>query len=130
MTSEWELLDRRWDPPGKLRLTRPGDAFEVWASTGMHADGTPWYVNLQDPLKRVGAGFTTMDHLLDLLVSPDLRSWEWKDQAEFELAQQAGILSASRATEIRAVGQGVINALRSGAPPWDVSWATWTPPEP
>lgn len=71
---EWELHDRPWSPPGKLRLTRPGDAFEVWATPGMHHDGTPWYVNLQDPLRRVGAGFTTIDHLLDLLVSPDLHT--------------------------------------------------------
>ena len=70
IAGEWELRERRWDPPGKLRITRPGDAFDVWGSPGMHDDGTPWYVNLQDPLRRVGAGFTTMDHLLDLLVPP------------------------------------------------------------
>jgi hypothetical protein len=130
MTGEWQLRDRRWDPPGTLRLTRPGDAFDVWASPGMHDVGTPWYVNLQDPLRRVGAGFTTMVHLLDLLVSPDLDSWEWKDEREFELAQEAGPLSSSRAAEIRAVGLGVVTALQAGHAPWDVSWATWTPPEP
>lgn len=130
MTGRWELLDRRWDPPGTLRLTRPGDEFEVWASPGMRDDGASWYVNLQDPLRRVGAGFTTMDHVLDLVVSPDMRSWEWKDEAEFELAQEAGLFSSSRAAEIRAVGLGIVTALQAGQPPWDPSWAAWTPPEP
>lgn len=130
ISGEWELLDRRWSPPGTLRLTRPGDAFDVWASPGMHADGTPWYVNLQDPLRRVGAGFTTMDHLLDLLVSPDLDTWEWKDDAEFEFAQEAGLFSSCRATEIRAVGLDIVTAVETGQPPWDQSWATWRPPEP
>ncbi len=130
IAGNWELRDRRWVPPGKLRLTRPGDAFEVWASPGMHDDGTPWYVNLQDPLRRVGAGFTTVDHLLDLLVSPDLHSWEWKDEAEFEFAQEVGLFSSSRAAEIRAVGLDIVTALETGQPPWDPSWATWAPPEP
>ncbi len=130
MTGEWELIDRTWGPPGKLRLTRPRDPFEVWASPGMHEHATPWYINLQDPLRRVGAGFMTIDHLLDILVAPDLRSWEWKDEAEFEYAQQAGLFSASRAAEIRAVGLDIVKAIEAGQPPWDPSWATWTPPAP
>jgi hypothetical protein len=127
IAGEWELINRTWGPPGKLRLTRPGDAFEVWASPGMQEDGTPWYVNLQDPLRRVGAGFTTMDHLLDVLVSPDLQSWEWKDEAEFEFAEEAGLLSAPRAAEIRAMALDIIKAVEAGQPPWDPSWATWNP---
>jgi hypothetical protein len=63
-------------------------------------------------------------------VSPDLRSWEWKDEAEFEFAQRAGLLSSSRAAEIRAVGLDIVNAVETGQPPWDTSWATWAPPEP
>ncbi len=129
IAGEWELHDRQWGPPGKLRLTRPGDAFEVWATPGMHEDGTPWYVNLQDPLRRVGVGFTTIDHLLDLLVSPDLHTWEWKDEAEFEFAQETGLFSTSRAAQIRAVGLEIVTAVEAGQPPWDPSWATWTPPE-
>lgn len=114
IAGEWELAARRWDPPGRLRLTRPGDAFEVWASPGTGDDRAPWYVNLQDPLRRVGAGFRTMDHLLDLLVSSDLRSWEWKDEAEFEFARRAGVFSPSRAAEIRAVGSRSSGPSRPG----------------
>jgi hypothetical protein len=34
ITQDWELIDREWSSPGTLRLSRPGDAFEVWVAPG------------------------------------------------------------------------------------------------
>jgi hypothetical protein len=127
VNGNWELTDRVWGPPGKLRISRPGDPFDVWRSP---EPASPWYVNLQEPLHRVNAGFTTMDHVLDILVSSDLSSWEWKDEGEFDYAQEAGFFSPTRAAEIRASGLRVIEAVETGQPPWDPSWAAWTPPAP
>lgn len=128
MSRSWELTDKTWGPPGKLRLTRPGDPFDIWMSPV--PDGRPrepWYVNLQEPLRRVNSGFTTMDHILDILVAPDLTSWEWKDEAEFAYAQEVGFLSAARAGIIREMGLWIIKRIEAGQPPWDLSWATWSP---
>ncbi|HWD09656.1 MAG TPA: DUF402 domain-containing protein [Actinomycetota bacterium] len=108
-----------------LRLSRPGDPFDVWQSPD---PASPWYVNLQEPLARVNAGFTTMDHVLDIVVAADLRSWEWKDEAEFDYAQEAGFYSPTRAAEIRTSGLRVIEAVEAGRPPLDPSWASWSPP--
>lgn len=127
ITQDWELIDREWSSPGTLRLSRPGDAFEVWVAPG---EGSPWYVNLQEPLRRVQAGFTTMDHVLDILVARDLTSWHWKDEEEFGYAQRTGLYSPARAAEIRETGLAVIEAVEAGQPPWDPSWAAWSPPLP
>jgi hypothetical protein len=128
LNGAWELTDKTWGPPGKLRLSRPGDAFDVWMSPAMGGSREPWYVNLQEPLRRVPTGFTTMDHVLDILVAPDLASWEWKDEDEFAYAQQAGYFSPSRAAHIRDTGLTVIEHIGSGSPPWDTTWANWSPP--
>jgi hypothetical protein len=120
-TGEWELTDLPWRGPGTLRLTRPGDPFDVWLLSDC------WYVNLQDPLRRVGSGFTTIDHILDLVVAHDLRSWRWKDEDELAHARESGLYSRQRVAEIRAVGQGVADAVDAGRPPWDVTWAARLP---
>jgi hypothetical protein len=125
ISGDWDLIDRVWGPPGTLRLSRPGDAFEVWVAPG---DGSPWYVNLQEPLRRVRAGFVTMDQVLDILVARDLTWWRWKDEEEFDYAQQTGFFTAARAAEIRETGLGIIKAVEAGRPPWDPSWGAWSPP--
>jgi hypothetical protein len=129
LAGAWDLGTKVWGPPGKLRLSRPGDPFDVWMSP-RSAPGSPepWYVNLQEPLRRVNAGFTTMDHILDILVAPDLTSWEWKDEDEFDYAREAGLLSPIRAAAIRETGYRIIKDIESGQPPWNLTWATWTPP--
>jgi Protein of unknown function (DUF402) len=102
-----------------------GDAFEVWVAPG---DESPWYVNLQEPLRRVGAGFVTMDQVLDILVGRDLTWWRWKDEDEFDYARRTGFFTPARAAEIRETGDRIIKAVEAGRPPWDPSWATWSPP--
>lgn len=127
ITGDWELIDRAWGAPGTLRLSRPGDPFEVWMGPG---DDSPWYVNLQEPLRRVRSGFTTMDQVLDILVARDLSWWRWKDEEEFAYAQRAGHFTPAQAAEIRRTGLAVIAAVEAGRPPWDLSWASWSPPLP
>jgi hypothetical protein len=127
ITGDWELIDRDWEGPGVLRLSRPRDPFDVWVWPG---ETSPWYVNLQEPLRRIRAGFATMDHVLDILVARDLSSWQWKDEEEFDYAQQVGFLTPIRAAEIRDVGLAIVKAVEAGKPPWDPSWAKWSPPAP
>jgi hypothetical protein len=128
LTKDWELIDKTWLPPGKLRITRPGDPFDVWTSpASSDRPPGPWYVNLQEPLRRVQAGFVTMDHVLDLVVAPDLRSWTWKDEEELAYAQHTGFFTAERTAQIRSVGEAVIAQLEAGTPPWDPDWSAWSP---
>lgn len=128
VAGDWALIDRVWRPPGKLMVTRPGDPYTVMISPpGSNGDRRDWYVNLQEPLQRVAAGFRTMDQTLDLVVSHDLTTWRWKDEDEFDYAQQTGLYTPKLAATIRQAGQHVIDALAAGQPPWNPGWAEWRP---
>ena len=70
-----------------------------------------WYINLQDPIRRTEIGFDTMDHMLDVVISPDMDSWEWKDEDELAAAEKAGIGSKEKAQAIRQEAERAIELL-------------------
>jgi hypothetical protein len=123
----WRIGDGVWRENAALQLARPGTAqaivlfwrAEDWAFRG-------WYVNLQAPLVRTGAGFDTEDHVLDVVVAPDLH-WSWKDEDEFEAAQRIGRFIAAQAAAIRAEGETAIAAIESRGWPYDGGWDEWRP---
>lgn len=130
LAGTWDMIDRIWQPPGKLMISRPSEAFDVSVTPTPVLNGasSDWYVNLQEPLRRCACGFRTMDHTLDIVVSHDLTNWRWKDEDEFTYAQQTGLYSRRHAAQIRATGERIIEALEHGAPHWDPRWAAWSPP--
>jgi hypothetical protein len=113
---------------GLLRLARPGAAHDVWARWSP-VDGrfTGWKVNLQAPLRRSRIGFDTLDHLLDLVVAPDLRSWHWKDADELDQAVAQDLFSADMAAAIRAEGERALAAIQSRSWPYSGGWEDWSP---
>jgi len=124
----WTLRDKVFRPPGLLRIGRDDQPFEVWRfTTPDEREVTSWYVNLQEPLRRTPDGFETLDHVLDIVIAPDLSSWTWKDEDELVDAVDHGVLTSDDAAAIRATGEAVIAAVERGDPPWDLSWATWHP---
>lgn len=124
----WVLRDRVWQPPGLLRITRDDQPFEVWRfATPDEAGVASWYVNLQEPLRRADDAFETLDHILDIVVAPDLSWWTWKDEDELAHAVDIGHTSVEDAARIRATGETIIAGIESGDPPWDLSWSTWHP---
>jgi hypothetical protein len=126
----WTLRDRAWHPPGLLRIGRVGQPFEVWRMSTPDERGVAcWYINLQEPLRRTADGFETLDHVLDIVVAPDLSWWRWKDEDELLAAVDHGVIDAKEAAAIRATGESVVAAIERGEPPWDLTWATWQPPD-
>jgi hypothetical protein len=85
-------------------------------------------VNLQEPLRRTRLGFDSMDQLLDLVISPDLSTWHWKDEDEFNEAVALGVYSSEDARAIRAEGEGVIARLQARQSPFYDGWENWCPP--
>ncbi len=127
---QWTLRDTVWQPPGRLRIGRVGQPFEVWRQSTPDERGVAsWYVNLQEPLRRTVDGFETLDHVLDIVVAPDLSWWRWKDEDELLAAVAHGVHSATEAAVIRANGEAVIAAIERGDPPWALDWASWQPDE-
>jgi Protein of unknown function (DUF402) len=82
-----------------------------------------YYINLQAPIRRTRFGFDSVDHILDIVVSPD-GSWQWKDEDELAEAVNLGLFSKNEAMSIRAEGERVIDGLPRLLP---TGWEDWLP---
>lgn len=123
---EVQLEDRYWSDRSTLILVEPGASHSVnasWTAAGFEG----WYVNFQEPLRRTPLGFDTADKVLDLIVAPDLSSWRWKDQGDFERAQRSCLISAQRATELKVDAAAVVERIQNRAAPFCDGWENWRP---
>ena len=121
-----KIVDCQWNRTDVLFLIVPGDSFSTYV---MWDTGTKnldcWYVNLQEPIRRTKIGFDTMDHALDVVIHPDMSSWEWKDDDEFQEAQKVGYFSAEKAREIWLEGERAVKLITSERRSMYEKWATW-----
>jgi protein associated with RNAse G/E len=108
----------------------PGEAYAIRSMGGLGAHAlTGWYVNFQEPVRRTPLGLDYMDQALDLVITPDLSEWQWKDMDELQKAQEFGIFSGQIVHQIRQTGQQVVKYLQEQGFSWLKDWATWRPPE-
>jgi len=123
---DWSLEDSVWDV-SSLWLVREGGWHAVWVSfleTGAHFG---WYVNFQTPYTRTARGIQTMDLALDLVVEPGCGSWRWKDEDEFELFQNRGLIEPGFAQSVRDDAASLVVRIEDGATPFDDTWVRWRP---
>ena len=120
------ITDCQWDRTDVLMLIVPGEAFSTYV---MWETGTKnlvcWYINLQEPIRRTQIGFDTMDNMLDVVVSPDMSEWKWKDDDEFAEAEQVGFYSHETAREIWAEGEKAARLLTSERRDFYQQWQNW-----
>jgi hypothetical protein len=129
LSENWRLVDVPWTGGGALFLSRPGDHYMVvafWAED--RTTLTSWYVNLQDPFRRTALGFDYLDQELDILVSPDLSAWRWKDEDKFDDLARRGLIPPERARYLRALGERVVVARRAPGSLFTLGWDRWKPP--
>ncbi|GGS32325.1 DUF402 domain-containing protein [Streptomyces nojiriensis] len=127
-TGEWELADAVWQETDLLLWKPPAAWFSVNAFFVPRGEGRRlrnWYVNFEHPTRRTEAGFDTFDLAVDLVVTPDLTRWEWKDEDEYARVRRIGIVSD---TEHRAVDAAraqvlAVPAARAGAFAQAARWA-------
>lgn len=124
----WQLVPRTWMGHGRLSILRPGVAHSVNAMwNGRDREFLCWYVNLQAPFRRTKIGFDSMDHVLDLVIEPDLRRCRWKDEDEFADAVASGYFSVTDARAIRAEAERALAAAHAGHAPYTSGWEHWKP---
>jgi hypothetical protein len=123
---DWILGDSIWDV-STLWLLREGDWHAVWVSFLETGEQWGWYVNFQEPFTRNARGIQTMDLALDIIVEPDRSSWRWKDEDEFELFQDRGLIDETVARRVRDEADSVIERIAHGAPPFNGAWPGWRP---
>ena len=87
-----------------------------------------WYVNLQDPFRRMPLGFDYLDQELDVIVSPDLSTWHWKNQEKFDLLIERGVIAAEKAAWLRATAETVISERQADGSLFRQGWDQWSPP--
>jgi hypothetical protein len=114
-------------PPGQLMIMDAGARHSVLVRWHPDWSFAGWYVNLQSPAKRSAFGIDITDQMLDVVVSQDGRSYEWKDEAELARAVECGFVSADDAQAIRAEGERVVEAARRGDLPFSEPWPEWRP---
>lgn len=120
------IVDHQWTKTDVLFLIVPGDAFSAYLMWDAETkEQLCWYINLQEPIRRTMIGFDTMDTILDIVVTPDLSEWKWKDEDEFTDAQRRGVYTPERARTIRAEGERAIRLLTSERRVFYTKWKTW-----
>ncbi|MFJ1581181.1 DUF402 domain-containing protein [Streptomyces sp. NPDC088182] len=129
-SGRWELAATVWQETDLLLWKPPAAWFSVNAFFVPDGEGRRlrnWYVNFEHPTRRRGAGFDTFDLTVDLVVTPDLTRWEWKDEDEYAHVRRLGIVSD---TEHRAVDDARAQVLamlddRTGVFAHAQRWAAW-----
>ena len=127
LTRGWDVIDREWHTHHVLRIVPLEGAHEVnvfWTEDWQHVC---WYVNLQQPARLHELGYDTFDQQLDIVVGPD-RSWEWKDEEEFDDLVLAGVLTGTEHARVRAEGLRMVDAIERWDAPFDEGWENWRPP--
>ncbi len=72
-------------------------------------------------------GFDTLDQTLDVIVSPDRSSWQWKDEDELQELLDRGVISAEQVHELRREGERAIALVQAADSPYSPDWAHWLP---
>jgi predicted RNA-binding protein associated with RNAse of E/G family len=113
----WRHVDHAWELSTVVSVRR-GDWFGVWTSWLPGGEHFGYYVNLQMPMRRTALGFESMDLMLDVIATPDLR-WEWKDEDEFAGLVELGMYDAELAATVRREADRAVGMLESRTGPFD-----------
>ena len=87
-----------------------------------------WYINLEEDRRRNARGFDYEEHVLDIVVQPDMASWRWKDEDELAEAVERGLFTIEQASAFREEGERALEWLLARRPPYDRPWEDWRPP--
>ncbi|MCX4864779.1 DUF402 domain-containing protein [Streptomyces sp. NBC_00257] len=115
-----------WLGNGVLKLARSGEPWSVWLFWEPGWQFHNWYVNLEEPHTRWQGGVDSEDHFLDISVYPD-RSWVWRDEDEFAMAQRAGLMAPETARRVREAGRAAVGLIEEWGAPFRDGWENWRP---
>ena len=128
LEGKWRLRERVHSVGSNLLMVPKDAPYSIqlmWSPKRIEFQG--WYINLQDTLQPSAIGFDYMDQLLDMVVTPDLSGWRWKDEEEFEEAQSIGLISPEKANYLRCAGLEALELIKKRRPPLDHPWEIWRP---
>jgi Protein of unknown function (DUF402) len=122
----WELEDMTLDG-GVLSFAFPETGYAVLMRIDASGTFTHYYVNIQSPLRASAVGFDYTDWFLDVRISADRSTYEWKDEDELAEAVARGLVGERSAHDIRWAGERAIEHVLLREPPFDRDWEDWRP---
>jgi predicted RNA-binding protein associated with RNAse of E/G family len=125
--ADWRLVDWTWRDTYLLTWYGLDPDFSVHRF--FRTDGTPlnWYVNFERPLRFTPAGFDTLDLLLDIDAAPDLSTWTWKDEDEYEQGRRLGIIDDADHHRIQDARERAVHMIDTRGGPFADGWSHWEP---
>ena len=126
-TDSWTLHDVERGATWNLSFAFPDTSYAVILGFEPTGELREYYVNLQSPLARSPIGFDTVDHLLDVRITPDRSSWAWKDEDELAEAVARGLFTDEEAAECHRWGERAVERVVRREPPFDREWSSWRP---
>jgi hypothetical protein len=119
-----DIVWHRWR---RLFLRRPEDEHMISLFFDSETDALRfWYIDLVTPLRRTAVGVEWVDHGIDVVVEPDLRSWSWKDADERDWCVEHGRDSRAEADHLRSDAVAAVARLRRERDRFE-RWLTWRP---
>ncbi len=113
-----------------LKLIIPSESYSVILIHNCADDSLRnWYINLENPanpIHRTAIGFDCTDMLLDVIVEPNLKDWQWDDEDELQEVVDAGLISKETAKALYAKGEKVRDMIMSGKSIFN-GWEKWRP---
>jgi len=125
--NDWKLAKYIWRTNRLLLLFEPEKCY----STILFWDHASheflcYYINFQVPYQRRDHSADTLDLELDLIVYPDFRT-EWKDEDDYQIAIDHGLISPEWMQRIREAQPEIFDKLEKRHYPFDGSWLDWRP---
>ncbi|MEU3568350.1 DUF402 domain-containing protein [Kitasatospora sp. NPDC036755] len=127
-TGRWELDHWTWRDTVVLSRFTAGAPFSVHRF--LTPDGRPlrWYVNFERPYRRTAIGIDTLDLFLDLVITPDLSAYQWKDEDEYAHARRLGVVDEATHRWMDRARSLALAQLLDRLGPFAPDPAAWTVP--
>jgi hypothetical protein len=120
-----EVGSRTWQDTTVLTRIDRGEHFSVSRFFGADHEPGIWYVNFEQPALRTSIGYDTCDLCIDLVVAPDLSSYRWKDEDEYELGRQVGFIEDALHARIERARERALTLLANRQGPYATDWSAW-----
>jgi hypothetical protein len=118
---------RIWRVTNVLKIFEPARWSAVWLMWDTDWTHLCWYVCLQEPFWRTPIGVDTRDLQLDIVITPDLSEWRWKDRDHFARAQELGWISRDEARHAEDEAQRRLDEMAERAGVFGRDWTIWRP---
>lgn len=121
----WDLGLWAWRDTDWLSIMCEDEYFSVNLFCDPQRGPKFWYLNFQRPYTRTKIGVDTFDLFLDLVIDPDLSSYQWKDEAEYLQGRRLGIVDDQTHHEVTAARERAVAMVEGSLQSIAERWAHW-----